>query len=103
MFRSPIDFFRTMGFIEGTTLIVLLFIAMPLKYWAGYPEVVTITGSIHGFFFILYVLTIAYVTLKIRWNYKWMVSAVLVAFIPFGNYILDIKLQKSTLASKQPA
>ena len=42
--------FRFFGFLEGGSLLLLLGIAIPLKYLAGKPEVVTIIGSIHGFF-----------------------------------------------------
>ncbi|WP_338079454.1 DUF3817 domain-containing protein [Aquibacillus halophilus] len=72
--------------------------AMPLKYLAGLPEVVTVVGSIHGAFFCIYIVVIAYVTFRIRWSWKWIFSSVLVAFIPFGNYLLDIRLQKSSLS-----
>jgi len=95
MLKSPIGKFRLMGLIEGLSLLVLLFIAMPLKYFAGLPEVVTVVGSLHGFFFVLYVITIAYVTFKIRWSFMWAISAFVVAFIPFGNLILDAKLRRS--------
>ena len=93
--KTPIDQFRIIGFIEGASLIVLLFIAMPLKYAANIPEAVTFVGSLHGFLFILYLFIIAYTTLKVRWSFKWIVSAVAVAFIPFGNFLLDMFLKKS--------
>ncbi|WP_077624104.1 DUF3817 domain-containing protein [Sediminibacillus massiliensis] len=94
---NSLRLFRLLGIIEGTSLIVLLFIAMPLKYMADLPEVVTVVGSLHGFFFVLYILMIAFLTFKIRWAFKWVFSSVLVAFIPFGNYVLDYKLQRSYL------
>ncbi|WHY00354.1 DUF3817 domain-containing protein [Neobacillus sp. DY30] len=95
MLTSAIGRFRLMGFIEGLSLLILLFIAMPLKYFAGLPEVVTVVGSLHGLFFIMYLFTIAYVTFKIRWSFIWVTSAIAVAFIPFGNIFLDAKLRKS--------
>ena len=54
MLQTPIGRLRLMGFIEGMSLLILLFIAMPLKYWADYPMAVTIVGSVHGGLFILY-------------------------------------------------
>ncbi|WP_078544853.1 DUF3817 domain-containing protein [Litchfieldia alkalitelluris] len=95
MFNTPIGQFRLMGFLEGISLIILLFIAMPLKYMAGLPEAVTVVGSLHGLFFLMYLVTIAYVTFKIRWSLLWVTSSIAVAFIPFGNLILDAKLRKS--------
>ncbi len=94
MFSSPINQFRLMGFLEGLSLLVLLFIAMPLKYVVGYPEAVTYVGSLHGVLFIMYLATIAYVTFKIRWSFIWVSSAIAVAFIPFGNLVFDTKVRK---------
>jgi integral membrane protein len=95
LLQTPIGRFRLMGFLEGLSLLVLLFIAMPLKYFADLPQVVTIVGALHGGLFIGYLLIIAYTTYKIRWSILWAIFAVVVAFIPFGNIILDAKLKKS--------
>ncbi len=93
MKKSVINRFRLVGLVEGSSLLILLFIAMPLKYWAGLPEVVTVVGSIHGAFFIGYILFTLYTTFKVRWSLLWLISAVAVAFIPFGNMVLDKRLQ----------
>jgi integral membrane protein len=96
MLQTPIDRFRIMGFIEGASLVILLFFAMPLKYFAGIPEAVSIVGALHGGLFISYVLVIAYTTVKIKWSFVWIASAIIVAFIPFGNMMLDSKLKKQS-------
>lgn len=89
MQNTAISRFRLMGLLEGGSLLLLVFIAMPLKYWAGFPEAVRFVGSVHGLLFVLYVLMIAYTTFKVRWSILWVVSAFAVAFIPFGNIVLD--------------
>ncbi|MCU7556259.1 DUF3817 domain-containing protein [Macrococcus capreoli] len=81
--------FRFFGFLEGGSLLLLLGIAMPLKYFAGKPEVVTVIGSVHGFLFTVYVITLIMVTLKVKWPIKWPALGLLVAFIPFGTFIYD--------------
>ncbi|MCA1037892.1 DUF3817 domain-containing protein [Bacillus infantis] len=96
--NTPIGRFRIMGFLEGGSLLVLLFIAMPLKYFAGFPEAVTVVGSLHGLLFVTYLFIIAYVTFKVRWSFIWVASALAVAFIPFGNFVLDSRLRKSRFA-----
>ncbi len=96
--NTPIGRFRIMGFLEGGSLLVLLFIAMPLKYFAGFPEAVTVVGSLHGFLFVTYLFIIAYVTFKVRWSFIWVASALAVGFIPFGNFVLDSRLRKSRFA-----
>ncbi|GLI85715.1 MULTISPECIES: DUF3817 domain-containing protein [Rossellomorea] len=85
---------RQAGFVEGMSLLILLLIAMPLKYMADIPMAVTIVGSLHGGLFVIYLLILAYVTFKVRWHLKWSVAGVLVAFIPFGNFIYDRVLRK---------
>lgn len=90
----PIRFLRIMGLLDGLSLITLLFISMPLKYFADLPQFVTINGSIHGGIFILYLLAIAIVQLRIQWNIGWSFLAIVVAFIPFGNFVFDSKLRK---------
>src|SRR5690606_13673327 len=76
------------------SLLVLLLIAMPLKYWADMPLAVTIFGSIHGFIFAIYAVAIAVAQLFIRWKLYWSILATIVAFVPFGNFVLDRYLKK---------
>ena len=95
MRRSPIDYLRIAGIMDGISLLTLLFIAMPLKYFADLPIAVTINGSIHGAIFMLYMGSILYAAIRIQWSIFWSLAAVLVAFIPFGNFILDAYLKKA--------
>ncbi|WLR57457.1 DUF3817 domain-containing protein [Mesobacillus subterraneus] len=95
MQNTAISRFLMMGLIEGGSLLVLVFIAMPLKYWAGFPEAVRFVGSLHGFLFVFYVLMIIYTTFKIRWSLLWAVSGLAAAFIPFGHMVLDRFLQQT--------
>ncbi|MCE4955895.1 DUF3817 domain-containing protein [Macrococcoides caseolyticum] len=81
--------FRFFGFLEGGSLLLLMGIAMPLKYMAGKPEVVTVVGSIHGFLFTIYVITLILMTIKVKWKLMWPTIGLLVAFIPFGTFIYD--------------
>ena len=94
MSEKPLKRFRFMGLLEGSSLLILLFLAMPLKYFFGMPEAVSVVGSIHGFLFVSYCVMIAYMTFIVRWPFVYSVIAVIVAFIPFGNIIFDRKLDK---------
>ncbi|QFT90358.1 hypothetical protein FIU87_17090 [Bacillus sp. THAF10] len=96
MTKSAMDRFRMIGLVEGGSLLVLLFIAMPLKYGFDIPMAVSIVGALHGFLFIAYILFVGYITLKIRWSFKWATCAVIVAFIPFGNMVFDNYLKKTS-------
>ncbi|WP_134703888.1 DUF3817 domain-containing protein [Ammoniphilus sp. YIM 78166] len=95
MFSNPIGRLRTIGLIEGISFLLLLGIAMPLKYLADIPEAVRIVGAVHGFLFVLYILAVAHVTYVIRWSIMNVIGAIAAAFVPFGNFVLDRKvLQK---------
>ena len=99
MRRSPIDYLRIAGILDGISLLTLLLIAMPLKYFADLPLAVTINGSIHGCIFLLYIGSILYAAIRIQWSISWSLAAVFVAFIPFGNFIFDVYLKKVKIAT----
>ncbi|VEI08792.1 MFS transporter [Kurthia zopfii] len=94
MKSHPLQFLRIMGLLDGLSLIILLFISMPLKYIWNEPQFVAINGAIHGGIFILYCITIAFVQTRYQWKGYWTALSVIVAFIPFGNFIFDRQLKK---------
>lgn len=90
----PLNLTRMAGFVDGTTLLLLLCVAMPLKYFADMPMAVTVAGTVHGWVFILYLLSVLYAQLRLQWHVKWTVFAVLAGFVPLANYALNIALTK---------
>ncbi|WLR41816.1 DUF3817 domain-containing protein [Bacillus carboniphilus] len=97
MWKTTSGQFRLAGMIEGLSYLVLLFIAMPLKYFFDIPEAVSIVGMAHGVLFVIYMIMIFWVTIKIRWPFRWLAGAVIVALIPFGYFVYDAKLIKSNV------
>ena len=93
--KTPISRFRLVGFYEGLSFLLLLGIAMPVKYILGYPALVKYVGWAHGVLFILYM----YALLQVALTHRWSVGKVAVGFIasllPFGPFILDKKLLKN--------
>lgn len=94
MRAHPIYFLRIAGLLDGISLLVLLGIAMPLKYMGGIDQAVSIAGSIHGAIFIVYALAILYAAFRVEWSFLWSIAALAAAFIPLGNFVLDWKLKK---------
>jgi integral membrane protein len=88
--------FRIIGALEGISFLVLLGVAMPLKYVAGQPEAVSVVGALHGLLFALYLAATAYVAFSIRWPLFRVLGAVLAAFLPFGPFVFDYRLKKSS-------
>jgi integral membrane protein len=91
--------FRIIALLEGISFLVLLFIAMPLKYMLDMPQPVRITGMAHGVLFVAYVCWLIMVTLKLKWPVKKAFIAFLASLLPFGTFILDARVLKPELKS----
>ncbi len=87
-----VKIFRVVGFLEAISFLVLLLVAMPLKYYYGMPLAVRIAGSAHGALFVAYSFLLIKVARDLDWSLKNAVLAFLGAFVPFGPFIVDRKL-----------
>jgi integral membrane protein len=94
MLSTPLARLRTIGFLEGISFLVLIGIAMPLKYAAGRPEAVSVVGAVHGALFVLYVLAVAHVMFVRRWSIERALVAVIAAVVPFGPFVFDRSLRR---------
>ena len=86
--------FRIIAISEGISFILLLGVAMPLKYFAGIPIAVTIVGSIHGVLFIAFMVLALAVKINLKKNIKWYAGCFLAAILPFGTFVLDQQLKR---------
>ncbi|MDB5201546.1 MAG: rane protein [Ferruginibacter sp.] len=93
MYRT-LNRFRHIAMAEGVSLLVLLLIAMPLKYLAGIPQVVRYVGWLHGILFVLYGVYLIKVWIEYKWSFLKAALAFLASFIPFGTFIMDRRLKK---------
>lgn len=93
-FSGSIGWLRLIGIAEGISLLLLMGIAMPLKYLAGKPEAVKYTGWIHGLLFVLFMATVMFVYFQKSWPFKRVIIAFIAAFLPFGTFIYDKWLKK---------
>jgi integral membrane protein len=84
---------RIIGFLEGISLLVLIFIAVPLKYYAHQPQLVKMLGPVHGALFLLFVINTISVGVEQQWSFKTTTWKVLLAcMIPFGTFYIDKKI-----------
>lgn len=86
--------FQIVGYAEGISYLVLLGIAMPLKYGLGMPEMTHWTGWIHGILFMVYNAAAVYVGYVERWEYPRFMQAFVASVLPFGTFVFDSKLQE---------
>jgi integral membrane protein len=94
MIATPLARLRLIGFLEGLSFLVLVLIAMPLKYAAGQPLAVRYVGMAHGILFLLYLLAVVPVALDHRWSWKTVALAVLASLLPAGPFVFDIRVLK---------
>ncbi|HZH65716.1 MAG TPA: DUF3817 domain-containing protein [Flavisolibacter sp.] len=94
MQKKSLNLLRKVGMAEGVSLLVLLFIAMPLKYIWQQPGAVKIVGWVHGALFVLFMLLVLRVYDQRSWPFKKLVLAFLAAFLPFGTFVFDKQLKK---------
>ena len=96
---TTFSLFRKIGIAEGISFLVLLLIAMPLKYFAGFPMAVTIVGSLHGVLFVAYMALALEVenVLIVKGRFKrlrWLIICFIAAILPFGTFVLDNRVGK---------
>ena len=86
--------FRMIGIAEGISFLVLLLIAMPLKYVFHIPEAVKVFGWVHGALFISFIYFAFEVMGTLKKNIGWFAKAFAAAFIPLGTFVFDKQLKK---------
>lgn len=90
---SSLGRFRAIAFLEGLSLVLLLFVAMPVKYSLGEPLLVRYIGMAHGLLFILYILLTIGQHSEHDWKLWPTTLGVLVAsLIPFGTFYVDHRI-----------
>ena len=88
-------FLRFMALLEGTSLLLLLLVAMPLKYAYGMPEAVKLVGPIHGVLFILFNVILFWNVIKGRVSEVKGFIGLIASLIPFGTFVYKAKVLKS--------
>jgi integral membrane protein len=85
---------RLVALLEGTSFLVLLFIAMPLKYLAGLPLAVRIVGSVHGGLFLVFLAVLYRAGRQRGWPlHRWLI-AFISSVVPFGTFVFDRSLRR---------
>ena len=92
--RSALNLLTVVGYLEGSSFLLLLGVAMPLKYMLGMPEAVKYVGMAHGVLFIAYLLILMTTTSKIRLPIWAIPAGVMGSLLPFGPFIFDHLLKK---------
>lgn len=87
--KKTYSWFRKIAFAEGVSFLVLLLVAMPLKYMAGLPIAVTIVGGLHGLLFVAFMVMAWEVKTEYKRDWAWFFKSFIASILPFGTFWMD--------------
>jgi integral membrane protein len=90
--RASLLFYRTLAYVVGVGLVVLVLIAVPLKYLADSPTLVAIVGPLHGFLYMVYLVATVNLAFRARWSPVKTVLVMLAGTIPFVSFVAERKV-----------
>ncbi len=92
MMKPDFTILRWIALFEGTSLILLLFVAMPLKYYMGMPEAVKVVGMAHGILFLSFLVILFSHAAKRELGLVKTIAGLFASFIPFGTFVFKAKV-----------
>ena len=99
--KTQVGRLRLVSYMEGISLLLLVFVAMPLKYWGGQPMMVKMLGPIHGILFLWFIVSAISVGVEQQWKFRNTTWKVLIAcIIPFGTFYIDTHILKPIMEAK---
>lgn len=90
--KTSLGRLRVIGWWEGVSFLLLLGVAMPLKYFAGMPMAVRVVGMAHGILFMLYLIAAIQAALDRRWTWRRTALVLLASVLPGGPFVVDAKI-----------
>jgi integral membrane protein len=89
--RGALTRYRVIAYVVGVMLLVLLFVAMPLKYLGDNPGAMNVIGPLHGFLYVVYLLGTFDLFRRVRWSFPRLVLMAVAGTIPFLSFYAERK------------
>jgi integral membrane protein len=86
--------FRVVAYVVGSGLLVLVFVGVPLNHLAHRPGVVAVLGPLHGFLYIVYLLTAVDLAFRCRWPLLRTLLVMLAGTVPFLSFVAERKVTR---------
>lgn len=93
--NKTLYWFRMIALAEGVSFLLLLLIAMPLKYMAGLPQMVKLVGWAHGALFIAFLALALEVKAILNKNFFWLLKAFAASVVPVGTFVLETRMKRN--------
>ncbi len=85
---------RVLSWLEGASLLLLVLVAMPLKYVWGMPSAVRLVGSAHGLLFLGFCLALLRTSLERRWALGRALTLLALSVVPGGVFGIERALKR---------
>jgi len=99
--KTSLGRLRVIGWWEGVSFLLLLGVAMPLKYFADWPLAVRYVGMAHGILFLLYVWAAIQAALDHHWSWKRTAPVLAASLLPAGPFVVDARILRPELATQR--
>ncbi|MDB3858926.1 DUF3817 domain-containing protein [Candidatus Poseidonia sp.] len=76
------------GYLEGFSFLILMFYAMPMKYFAGEPEMVSLFGALHGALFTVFI-GLLFMGVGRHWTMTALLHGFIAAVVPAGPFLFE--------------
>jgi integral membrane protein len=90
--RASLLFYRVLAYTVGVGLVILVLVAVPLKYFADSPTLVAIVGPLHGFLYMVYLVAAVNLAFRSRWSPVKTVLVMLAGTVPFVSFVAERKV-----------
>lgn len=101
MLKTNLGRLRVLSLIEGLSLVLLVFLAVPLKYLFDSPMLVRVIGMVHGVLFLSLVFVTIMTGIELGWKFKRMAMVMIASVVPFGCFYVENKLFR-VIANEKP-
>ena len=91
---NKVTLFKWIANLEGVSFLILLLVAMPLKYIWQQPWLTQQVGMAHGVLFVGYIIAVFVVQKELAWSYKQTLLALFLSFVPFGTFYVTAKMME---------
>ena len=91
--KNPVSLLRSVALLEAVSYLLLLFIAMPLKYLWSMPLAVRVVGSIHGALFVIFCIALWRVLMHTKWPFSRAMLVFIASLLPFVPFFIDHRMR----------
>jgi integral membrane protein len=94
--------YRVIAWVTGVGLLVLVLVAMPLKYFFGQPQLVALVGMTHGFLYMIYIVCTLLLAERCRWKPLDALLILVAGTVPFASFVAERRVTHRVRAGRSP-